>query len=227
VTAEEWEACRDPGRMTEALQGKASRRKFHLFACGCCARVRHLFRDARCRDALAVAERLADAHADPYEVGRAALAVHEACVERHTEFNTDPNYPPGYLAEVHFAPYLALIDPPAVRVTADWGVASTWEFDYQAVCHLIRDVFGNPFRPPVTFPPAVLARNDGAAVKLATVILDGRDPATGELDAGRLAILADALEEAGVDDRAALEHLRGPGPHYHGCHVVDAVLNRS
>ena len=42
----------------------------------------------------------------------------------------------------------------------------------------------------------------------------------------RLPILADALEEASCTDTDILTHLRGPGPHYRGCHVVDLLLNR-
>ena len=38
-------------------------------------------------------------------------------------------------------------------------------------------------------------------------------------------ILADALEEAGCDDVAVLAHCRGRGPHAHGCHVLNAVLD--
>ena len=37
---------------------------------------------------------------------------------------------------------------------------------------------------------------------------------------------ADALEEAGVTDAGLLGHLRGPGPHVRGCHVLDLVLGR-
>jgi hypothetical protein len=34
-----------------------------------------------------------------------------------------------------------------------------------------------------------------------------------------------ALEESGAT-RELVGHLRGPGPHVRGCHVVDAVLGR-
>jgi hypothetical protein len=38
-----------------------------------------------------------------------------------------------------------------------------------------------------------------------------------------LAVLSDALEEAGVPDQM-VAHLRGLGPHVQGCHVVDLCL---
>jgi hypothetical protein len=42
----------------------------------------------------------------------------------------------------------------------------------------------------------------------------------------RMPILADALEEAGCDERPMLDHLHGPGPHARGCWVLDLILNR-
>jgi hypothetical protein len=44
------------------------------------------------------------------------------------------------------------------------------------------------------------------------------------LDPDRLAVLADAMEEAGADAEM-VEHLRGPGPHVRGCLVLDLLLD--
>ena len=49
---------------------------------------------------------------------------------------------------------------------------------------------------------------------------------SGELDPTRLAILGDALEEAG-SGAELLEHLRTPGPHVRGCYVVDLILSHN
>jgi hypothetical protein len=46
------------------------------------------------------------------------------------------------------------------------------------------------------------------------------------LDPDRLAILADALEDAGCDNTDILSHLRGQGPHVRGCWVVDLLLGK-
>jgi hypothetical protein len=43
----------------------------------------------------------------------------------------------------------------------------------------------------------------------------------------RLAVLADALLEAGCDDECLLGHLRGPGPHVRGCFALDAIMAAS
>jgi hypothetical protein len=91
---------------------------------------------------------------------------------------------------------------------------------------LLHDLFGNPFRP-VTISPAVLAWHDGLVVRLAQAAYEERHLPEGTLDNGRLAVLADALEEAGCTDADILGHLRGPGPHVRGCWVVDLVLGKS
>jgi hypothetical protein len=88
---------------------------------------------------------------------------------------------------------------------------------------LLRDIFGNPFRP-ASVNPAWLAWDNGAVVNLARAAYDNRALPAGTLDNARLGILADALEEAGCDNQAILGHLRSPGPHYRGCWPVDLVL---
>jgi hypothetical protein len=88
-------------------------------------------------------------------------------------------------------------------------------------CALFRCVFGNPFRPAAFDPawrtPTVLA--------LAEAAYQERLMPSGELDPQRLAVLADALEEAGAD-ASLLAHLRSAGPHVRGCFAVDLVTGR-
>lgn len=45
-------------------------------------------------------------------------------------------------------------------------------------------------------------------------------------DPARLAVMADALEEAGCRDADLLAHLRSPGPHARGCFAVDPFLHK-
>jgi hypothetical protein len=66
-----------------------------------------------------------------------------------------------------------------------------------------------------------------ASRRLAEAAHDNRLLPSGELDQTRLAVLADALEEASCTDAQLLRHLRSEGPHYRGCFVVDAILGRS
>ncbi|MDY3563323.1 hypothetical protein R5W23_004824 [Gemmata sp. JC673] len=82
---------------------------------------------------------------------------------------------------------------------------------------LVRDIFGNPFRP-VTFSPSW--RTD-TALSLAQGMYDSRD-------FGAMPILADALQDAGCDNGDVLDHCRDPkGIHVRGCWVVDLVLGKS
>jgi hypothetical protein len=83
-------------------------------------------------------------------------------------------------------------------------------------CALVRDIFGNPFRP-VTFDPAW---RTSTAVALARQMYDAREFSA-------LPILADALQDAGCESAEVLDHCRGPGPHVRGCWVVDLVLGKS
>jgi hypothetical protein len=94
-----------------------------------------------------------------------------------------------------------------------------------ALAGYLRDIFGNPFRP-VRIEPAWLSWNGGAVVGLARAAYDERTVPPGHLDAGRVGMLADALEDAGCADAAILGHLRGPAPRWRGCWVVDALLGR-
>jgi hypothetical protein len=87
---------------------------------------------------------------------------------------------------------------------------------------LLRDVLGNPFRP-VTVSPACLTPQ---VVALAEAAYDQREMPSGTLDYARLAVLADALEDAGCDQADLLGHLRGPGPHVRGCWAVDLILGK-
>jgi hypothetical protein len=82
---------------------------------------------------------------------------------------------------------------------------------------LLREVFGNPFRP-VAVDPAWLRWNDGTVAKLASVIHDERRFAD-------LPVLADALEEAGCSRADLLGHCRAGG-HVLGCWALDALAGK-
>ncbi len=81
---------------------------------------------------------------------------------------------------------------------------------------LARCVFGNPFRP-VTVDPGWVTPRVRALARAAY------DEAACELDTGRLAVLADAIAEAG-GAAELVRHLRVPELHVRGCWTVDALL---
>jgi hypothetical protein len=102
---------------------------------------------------------------------------------------------------------------------------SAFGVEVEAQTNLLRCIFGDPFQP-LTVSPAVLAWNDATVVRLAQAAYEERHMPEGTLDNGRLAVLADALEEAGCTDQDILNHLRGPGPHVRGCWAVDLLLDK-
>jgi hypothetical protein len=89
-----------------------------------------------------------------------------------------------------------------------------------AQAELLRCIYGDPFQPPVTIEPTVLAWAQDTVRKVATAIYEDRSFTL-------VGVLADALEEAGCVDPAILEHLRSGDDHCRGCHVLDAILGNS
>lgn len=91
---------------------------------------------------------------------------------------------------------------------------------------LVRDIFGNPFKPS-KLNPSWLAWNDGSISKAAAAAYSEREMPSGHLDNARLAVLADMLEEAGCRDEEVLGHLREPGAvHVRGCWCVDLLTGK-
>jgi hypothetical protein len=81
---------------------------------------------------------------------------------------------------------------------------------------LLRDIFGNPFRPAAFSP----AWHTETTLTLAQQMYDSRD-------FGAMPILADALQDAGCDNEDILNHCRdAKQTHIRGCWVVDVVLGK-
>ncbi|HEX5271212.1 MAG TPA: hypothetical protein VFW33_12015, partial [Gemmataceae bacterium] len=101
------------------------------------------------------------------------------------------------------------------------GDADTaWSTERLQQTHLLRDVFGPlPFRE-VTVDIAWLTWNTGTVRKIAEGIYEER-----AFD--RMAILHDALLDAGCDNEDMLAHCRSSaGPHVRGCWVIDLILGK-
>jgi hypothetical protein len=87
---------------------------------------------------------------------------------------------------------------------------------------LVHEVVGNPCQPS-TFDPA---SRTPTVLTLAQAAWDERILPALTLDPCRLAVLSDALEDAGCTDDAILDHLRSPGPHVRGCWALDLLLGK-
>src|SRR5262249_37505700 len=88
---------------------------------------------------------------------------------------------------------------------------------------LVRCVFAGYFRsapfPSTWQTPTILTLCEAA--------YEERLLPAGHLDPVRLAVLADALAEAGCNDDVLLTHLREEGPHVRGCFALDFLLGRT
>ena len=103
---------------------------------------------------------------------------------------------------------------PAAWINRKWDEAILTT-ERKAIADLIRDIFGNPFRPV----EVDLARLTHKVVGLAQNIYEGR-----AFD--QMPYLAQALEEAGCTDAEILGHCRGAGEHVRGCWAVDLLLGK-
>jgi hypothetical protein len=108
---------------------------------------------------------------------------------------------------------------------ADPAAHGRHDAEQAAQAALLREVAGNPFRR-VALDPSWLSWQGGTVPRQAQAASDERDLPSGHLAPARLAVLADALEDAGCDNLDILAHLRGPGPHVRGCWPVDLLLGR-
>jgi hypothetical protein len=225
MTEAEWLGCTDPRPMLEFLGGRASDRGLRLFACACVRRFWSSLVDQRSRKAVEVSELFADGLAreeDLLATSDAAWRVYYRVASSGTARVRQAAY--GAAAATLRIPNPDNPDPSWKQGAA--AAASTLVFRKNTEpllqCHLLWDVMGNPFRP-VTLDPAW---RTPAVVSLAQTTYDERHLPAGTLDADRLAVLTDALEESGCDNADILSHLRGPGPHVRGCWAVDLLLGK-
>lgn len=195
-----------------------SKRKLRLFGVACCRRaveeigppvfpeiIDGCERAADMPDGNRLLDRLAVSarrHGQPLMGGDLMSDVW--CLSRAVEALTDYSFNADYIAD-HCRDAL---------YGHDDFVSGHGEMLFQA--DLLRDIFGNPFRP-VAFDPGW---RTATAVALAREMYDAR-----EFD--RMPILADAIEEAGCDAVDLLAHCRDPQQvHVRGCWVVDLVLGK-
>ena len=234
MTEAEWLACTNPQPMLESLRGKASDRKLRLFAA---ARCRLFGPDWNgwwpIREAVNAAEQFSDGLSPAGQLTR----FHQTWEDFSWDLRLNTIDPHGgstvllpdrlglVLVQVVSSPEAG----PAARGTLYDDLQSyfigTWKDgprERLAECQLLQEVFGNPFRPVTASP----SWRSPQVVALAQAAYDNRSLPAGTLDPARLAVLADALEDAGCTDADLLAHLRGPGPHVRGCWAVDLVLGK-
>ncbi len=217
MTEADWLGSDDPGRLVAeargwpSASGQPAARKFRLFACACC---RHLWAgltEASGRKAVEAAERFADGAATPRAMQSAWRAAYQAGRKGYTVR--------GDL----LAQDCAWHDAEGAAVGAVQAAAEpTSGLSPSEAAALVREVFGNPYRPATLSEGSRTA----AVLSLAQAAYEERELPSGLLDPARLAVLSDALEEAGCDDAGILTHLRSAGTHVRGCWALDLVLGK-
>ena len=222
MTETEWMTCTDPQQMLWWLRdtGMASERKLRLFAVAFCRHQWELLTDHRSRKAVEVAELFADELASQHERNRAAVEALTAASEagkarKGAEELSLPSLTAYAATAAWYTVYYEASSAASTTCDADavdWYVANGVEMPHP---RLVREVFGNPFRP-VSIDKAWLTPN---AAALAQAIYDDH-----AFD--RMPDLAEALENSGCTNTAILDHCRGPGPHVRGCWVIDLLLGK-
>jgi hypothetical protein len=241
MTESDWWACQEPQKMLEFLldSGRASERKFRLFAVACCRRIWQIMTEDVNRQAVEVAERFADGEVNERklgmasdEAGRAASATYVTAFDAARRARQHPAAAAMHACHSLVAA-LAASDPERVDPAKAAGnsVAALAE-DCQneervAQTAFLRCIFGPlPFRTPSLEPalrtPTVLSLADAAYSE--RIAPDPSRPGWLVIDPARLLVLADALEEAGCDDADILAHYRTPGEHVRGCWCLDLLL---
>ena len=215
MTEAEWLASNDAQRMMQYLAGGPSPRKSRLFTVACCRRIGYLL-TRKGREAVDAAERFADGLLEEPELTAAMGAVGRPRTNarfRAAEAARFTSYPPL----TNWTPAAANVAVDAVGYDEhDRPIPEKRAAEESAQASLLRDIFGNPFRPAAVDPAWLTS----TVVSLAEGIY-------AERAFDRLPILADALQDAGCDNADILDHCRGPGPHARGCWVVDLLLGKT
>jgi hypothetical protein len=204
MTETDWLTCSDSTPMLEFLLDNTSHRKLCLYGSACCHRFWQHITHEHSRNAVEVLEKYADGLATERQL-TAVFNAHERTFGKHSH---DGIYY-GVEAAIQIAygsnPYYVLLSSSPDLISNERLSQSS----------LLREIFGNPFRP-ATIDPRWLS---STVIDLAHSIYDERA-------FERMPILADALMDAGCDSDEIINHCRSEGLHVRGCWVVDLLLSQ-
>lgn len=244
MTEQEWLTSTDPHICYELQfvttdespskrMSQPSSRKLRLFACACCRRIWNLLTSDWAKECVLVAEAYCDGSTSeaelkaafvkapesllrlggwhlggggPIRVAEAAAAVGGdrstwALVAARDLCAPDDGMPRTELprGSRKYSPDQEHLDP----------------VERAAQAKLLRDIYGNPFRP-TTFESSWRTQEVAA---IAQQMYESRDFSA-------MPILSDALLAAGCEDEKIISHCRSNDPHVRGCWVVDLVLEK-
>jgi hypothetical protein len=196
--------------------GDGKARKTRLLAAQCCRHVGSAVEDELFRQAVETIERYSDGLETKEALERVREAIREARQELHMPLVAYS------LAEV------AAEDKGYIRTASEMmRFTGRLVTDEDMLIAVFRDIFGSlPRCPHLPIDPQVLTWNNGTVKGLAEAAYEERLLPSGHLDGNRLAVLADALEEAGCQETELLGHLRSEQVHVRGCWAVDRLLGK-
>jgi hypothetical protein len=218
----EWHELKDPGLLFTCLRFVGRDRQWRLFALACCRRILHFFPTDAAKELLDLAERTVDGLATETELntareafaptqqdggGEEVLTFARKAIAAATGGIWPDRAAHDALAFAHSAFLKAQQTPDRLIKCRDESLQQS---------HLLRDIFGNPFRP-IQFKQYVWLKPEVRT--LAQEIYDN-------WAFGRLPELAGALRKARCRNRQILGHCLGPEPHVRGCWVLDLLLGK-
>jgi hypothetical protein len=231
MTEAEWLSGQNINSMLLSVAGHGSERKLRLFACACCHRLWDLL-DGGSRLLLQATERYCDGGVTKSKLKAAGRLVRtrwfgdrtaEAAASRavksaasvHTLERSGAYSRQQVGDTVREAMWAVLPGGHPTNNAHQYWETAEWKGERAAQVALLREIFGNPFRP-VAFSPSW--RTD-TVVQLAKQMYESRNFSA-------MPILADALQDAGCDNDDVLSHCRSEQTHVRGCWVVDLVLGK-
>ena len=240
MTEEEWLTAIYTAELLKFLKSQSSSRKLRYFVVSCARNVLPPLPDLDMINALELAEAFADGTGTKHKLAQGRKTLRTRHAERVRQWN------PLYTDHVRSVPAWYTLIERIEGVVENAANSCAWAASrfpisvdrkivqqdfYSGLKHqsdilqhemkhqinLIRDIFGNPFRP-INFDPEW---RTSTAVALAQTMYDARN-------FHAMPILADALQDAGCEDAAILDHCRDENNlHVRGCWVVDLVLGKA
>jgi hypothetical protein len=217
MTEEEWLSATAPGLLLWYVDAAAGGRRTYLFAAACLRRIWPLLPGPQSKLVVSLLEQLADREVTFDEVTAAREAVKQEGYAVETGGKRDPSVHAA-MAAGEWDPEFIAEEAAEASALAQAGTPDGVSLpEVLAQAGLVRDIFGNPFRP-VSFSEEW---RTSTAVALAGQMYESRDFSA-------MPILADALQDAGCDSDDILNHCRDEkATHVRGCWVVDLVLGKS
>lgn len=216
-----WTACDSrPEDAIACFRRRGSDRQWRLFAVACCQRIEQHFQDRRFQHAIDVAEKHADGAASDLELREAWKGADSAFDRLIDNRKVKADGPQRCAAAAaHWCSMLPSGKVVELACQAAFEARHATADPHREAheqAYLLQDVFGGK-NPSVKLDPAW---RTSSVVALANGIYEER-----AFD--RMPILADALEEAGCENKRILSHCRDPkGRHTRGCWVVDKILEK-